>query len=506
MNIDLKQEKISYVKPIFRRKFSHEEILEVIVPDTQPDVLRVLNADGTAYIRSKDSDTGHVSAAGTVECAVLFIPEDGEGIRRLDVNVPFSVSADAAEIEPDSLIIADVSVSACEAKLINSRKLLVKTELMCTVECFNTFEFSISSAGELRDVFAKSEQRTLLLPSAVGEKSFIFSDELKLKSGSEPIGEILRSKVTLSCDEIKPVGRKAVVKGNAYTEIAYCMKESSRIETERFTSPFSQIVETDSETEPAKFTASLMLTSVYVSRDYPEDAEDEYLNIEIHAVAQCTAYSEYELNYVSDVYSPKYELTPERQELVFELAEDNSDFSDTVRGSIPVENPDNVCLLSVTPCQIICVGDDPASVTVVLNVSMVYEDRSGSKWQVAKKLECKHDFDMAIDSRDVSAVCGECFSAVSNGEVELRIPITISVRRENIIKFDVIEAVEYDENTKKDNSQLPSITVIKAGNKCGLWELSKKYGSSIELITAYNNLDSEQSPVAGSILLIPRIR
>lgn len=512
MNLDLKSEKINYVKPIFSRRFSHEEILEVIVPDAQPDVLRVVNTEGVPYLRSKDADTGRVTATGVVECVVLYIPEDGEGLRKLEINVPYTVSADGGEITADSLIVAEITVSAADTKMLNSRKLLVKAELWCTLTCYAPCSFFLSRAKELQDIFVRSEQKTLLLPSAVSEKTFIFTDEVRLKTGVEPIGDILRARVTLACDEIKPVGRKAVVKGNAFTEVAYSLKESAVIQLERFTTPFSQIVETDAETEPSKFTASLMLTSAYISRSFLEEAGSDCLNLEIHAVAQCTAYSELELSYISDVYSPKYEVTPTSRGLKFQCLEDSSDFSDTVKGVLPAENPDSVRLLTVAPAQVVCTGEGPTTVTVMLNAAVVYEDRSGALWQTVKKLECRRDFEFPVESGDVAVSCGECFSAVNGSEIELRVPVSVSVRRQSGVELEVIEELAYDETAPCEAKELPSITVIRAGERCCLWEVAKKYGSSIDLITAMNELSTETavsvepSVSAGEILLVPRIR
>ncbi len=506
MNLDLKSDRLNYCKLVFSRRFLHEEILEVIVPDAQPDVLRVVNTNGVPYIRSKDADTGRVTVTGVVECSVLYLPEDGGGIRKLDVNVPYTVTADGGEITSDCLITAELSVTAADTKMINSRKLLVKTELLCMVNCFLPCSFFVSRMDEQPDIFSRSEQRTLLLPSAVSEKTFIFSDELRLKSGAEPIGDVLYAKVTLSCDDIKPVGRKAVVKGNAFTEVAYCMKESDKVQLERFTTPFSQIVETDSETEPVKFTASLMLTSAYISRTYLEEAGNDCLSLEIHAVAQCVAFSDLELNYISDVYSPKYEVIPAKRELRFSCMEDPDVFSDTVKGVMPSESPDSVLLISASPAQVVCTGEGPTSVAVGINVSVMYEDRSGAIWAASKRLEYTHDFDMQVAASEVTATCGECFSAVNGNEIELRVPLEISVRHQGTVELEVIEELAYDENAEKDNTSLPSITVVRAGRGCCLWDLAKKYGSSLHLISSYNGLTQDLTVNAGDVLLIPRIR
>ena len=60
MDMNLNKENINYVKMIYSASFTHEETMELIVPDAQPDILEILDTDAVVLLRSKEADTGRV--------------------------------------------------------------------------------------------------------------------------------------------------------------------------------------------------------------------------------------------------------------------------------------------------------------------------------------------------------------------------------------------------------------------------------------------------------------
>ena len=95
MGLTVKRSEISCCEKVFEYSMPLEEASETVVPDTMPDVERILCADGTALIRSKELGDGHISLAGSVQCTVLYAPEGGAGICALDVGIPAALELDA---------------------------------------------------------------------------------------------------------------------------------------------------------------------------------------------------------------------------------------------------------------------------------------------------------------------------------------------------------------------------------------------------------------------------
>lgn len=75
MDLNLKQEEIRYIKAVYRNTLVKEETAEVVVPDSLPDIMRIIDADAVALLRSKEADGGRVTITGIVNVSVIYIPD-----------------------------------------------------------------------------------------------------------------------------------------------------------------------------------------------------------------------------------------------------------------------------------------------------------------------------------------------------------------------------------------------------------------------------------------------
>ncbi|MGM9522089.1 MAG: SPOCS domain-containing protein [Oscillospiraceae bacterium] len=509
MNLDLKSEKISYMKPVFQHRFTREESIEVIVPDALPDILRLIDTDGTPLLRSKDSDAGRVTISGIAEMTALYVPESGGGLQKLEVNLPFSASSDGADITSDSLITAQVTLISADSRTINPRKIIIRAEICCEVACYSPLTIYCGVPRETTDIFVRPESAVMRLPSAVNENTFIFTDELKMPSGSYSIGDILKTSVRLKCEDVKPVGSKAVIKGSAFTDIAYSARDTGTLQRASFVTPFSQIVESDSSEEAQDFRVYPMLTGAYVSRDYLEDGGGEALSLEVHAVAQCVSYSDFTVNYLSDAYSTKYDINMSTAGIVFDCLSGKESASETIKGNIPTAGTTGeINLVSLRPGPVTATMQDGKTVlSANITASVVYTSTDGSILSSSKRLELRHELESETASGTAAELtCGEPFAAVSDSGIELRIPAELSISKFSKQTIGLIESIDYDEERLKDISALASLVVIRAGDRTDLWSLAKRYSSSIESITAINNISENDGIASGTVLIIPKNR
>ena len=508
MNLDLKSEKINYMKPVFSHRFTREETLEVIVPDALPDILRIFETDGTPLLRSKDADVGRVSVAGVVEGEVIYIPENSGEITRLDINIPFSASADSGDILPESLITAKVVLISAESKMLNPRKILVKIELLFDVSCYLPKEIFVSEEAEYDDIFQRFESAEVKLPASVTEKTFIFTDALRLPSDQQPISDVLKTSVELKCDEVKPVGNKAVIRGTAFTRMAYTSRDNGKINECSFESPFSQVVEMDTSGEADSFDIQLMLTGTYISRDYMDDSGNESMSLEVHAVAQCVSYSVYNISYLADAYSTKYQLDlgVEQEEYTGRIRAER--LSSSVKGSVQLPSASaEVQFASAHTGAVTCSNlSNKSVISSSIIVTIIYADQDGSISSVVKRLEFQQEFDIQANEMlhaDLE-IAGDVFTSLTDNQVEIRVPLDIIITCSSSLTIERVSSITYDEERIIDLSSIPSIVVVRLGEKFDFWELSKRYLSSQEAILKANGFESSTDLKPGCVLLIPR--
>lgn len=503
MNIDLKAEKNCFVKRIFKGRMTREETAEVIVPDALPDILRILDTDGYMCLRGKDSADGRVTVSGTAEITVLYVPESGAGVRRVTASIPMELEGEGPDISSDCLITATLALVGADSRTVNPRKLVVRAECFCDVSLYVPESAYLTSAREHEGLYFRTESRSLRLPVSVTEKTFVFTDEAALGEPDAPVGEVLECVTHLKLESAKPVGSRAVVKGSAESTVLYEDREGG-LRRKTVSSPFSQIVETDCAEEPAEVDVALMLTGAYFTRSLMDESGGDGLSLEIHAVAQCTAYADQSFDMVADAYSVRNPVELKTSACSVERLAGRDAQTRTLTVSIPTG--ERVTSVLYPSARVTGVGtrssDGGRTATVSVCASAIYVDRGGELLSASRKGELELPLEEGEEIR--ARVAGDVKASVTDNSVDVEIPLELSSTKYENTQLCGVESVELSENESLDKSALPAVTVVRGG-PWDLWELSKKHLSTPELILEASGLEAGSTPEDNCVLLVPRM-
>ena len=132
----MKRSGIACCEKVFEYAMPVEQAAETVVPDTMPDVERILYAEGTVIIRSKEVNEGRVSVSAGVAATVVYSPEGGGAPCRVSAAVPVELELDAPGVTQESIPVAMLTLTGIEARMLNPRKLLVRAVISAEVECY----------------------------------------------------------------------------------------------------------------------------------------------------------------------------------------------------------------------------------------------------------------------------------------------------------------------------------------------------------------------------------
>ena len=99
-----------------------EETQEYKLPESMPDLGRVIAAWGQVVLRGKEWRSNPIGLNGGVMVWVLYAPEDGSGLRRLESWIPFSARIEHSHTGPDGVIRAESVLCSVDARSVSSRK------------------------------------------------------------------------------------------------------------------------------------------------------------------------------------------------------------------------------------------------------------------------------------------------------------------------------------------------------------------------------------------------
>ena len=153
---------------------TREESQECKLPESMPDVGRVIAAWGQAVLRGKEWRSDHIGLNGGVMVWVLYAPEDGSGPRRVESWVPFHIRMDHSCDGEDGVIRAETVLCAVDARSISSRKLMLRCQIGMMVQTLMPRTAELYSPAQLpEDIQVLDRVYPMVLTRETGEKTFL---------------------------------------------------------------------------------------------------------------------------------------------------------------------------------------------------------------------------------------------------------------------------------------------------------------------------------------------
>lgn len=508
MELELERTELNGCDTILETTVCREETLEAIVPDACPDILRICDVEGTVCLAGKEPQEGRVELSGTVRAVLLYCPDGGEGLRRMEVSLPFTCTADAPSITPACLVTALPRVQSADARLLNPRKVLVRVSLAADIQVFCPVSMSVCSGVPDRERFGVeqlSEQYDAYATVCVQEKNFTFSDDLTLSSGKPEAEELLKSRAYVHCSEAKVIGNKLIFKGDTQLQLL-CRGGDGGLFTAEFELPFSQIMEVSGAGEDASCDVRVILTDLDCTMD---GGDGRMFSVSLGLLAQAVIREGRTVHMLTDAYSTLYPMTAEHRDYTLDRLMDKGEKEITVR-----EVLETGALLKDAADAYACVGaltqsrdGERVTVTAQINVTALYQTDEGDMGSVTRTLPVSCTLELPEYARcscDCSCTA-PVFAAAAAGGLEVRFPVSFRYMALASRTVPGICGITMEETEPLDHSQRPSIVLRMVGPGERLWDIAKSYGTTAGDIVQANGLE-EDMPVGGRLLLIPRKR
>ena len=508
MELELDRTQRSGYEAVLDTTVCREETLESIVPDACPDILRICDTEGVVCLRDKVLQDGRVELSGSVRAALLYLPDGEEGIRRMEVELPFSCTLEHPALTPLCRVVALPRVQGADARLINPRKVLVRVDLAFCVQVYAPVEDDICSgvlAPEEAGVQQMSEQCDACTTVCVQEKPFTFSDEISL-SGSKPEAEeLLKCRAALRCSESKVIGNKLIFKGESQLQMLY-RSSAGGLCTAEYELPFSQIMEITRAGEESTCDVYVVLTGLDCALD---SGDGRTISVSMGLLAQAVVREERTLQMLTDVYSTAFQLTAESRTYTLGRLVEHGEKELTVReiletGMLAQEVSDAyVTIGAITQSR----DGRRVTLTAEANVTVLYLTEDGARTSITRQLQAACPLELPEEA-SCSCHCGctaPVFATPTTGGIEVRFPVGFRYTAMTSRTTAAVSAVHMDEGTPRDHSGQPSIVLRMVGNGERLWDIAKSYGTTAQDIMCANALEEDVAP-EGQLLLIPRKR
>lgn len=504
MELEFDRDKIVDYETVAELTLCQEETLESIVPDACPDILRIVDVCGQAVLSSKQAREGMAIITGMVRAVILYQPEGGGGLRRMEVGLPFTCQAEASGLTERGTVLACARLRCAEARVLNPRKVLLRVDLAVDVTACQPVERTICcgvSNPEEPAVCQRQYTGEHYQISSVQEKPFTFSDQIRLPSGPGEAPQLLTSRAQAICTESKLIGSKLIFKGTV--ELSCLMQEpGGGLSTLHESLPFSQILEVAGASEDGACQVLVEITDLRCETA-EEDGRD--LDVEVELLAQAMVRCRRPVTLLQDLYSTNWLLEVENETQELCQFEEQSVRPQAIRELLETDG----MVRSVVDSRLSLgqVTQTREGEELVLNADVqlciLYLDENELVQSARKSLSASLRLNCPpqVQCRCRCFCPGDVFAAPAAGGIEVRFHAEFHCLITRRLPVPSVQFARCGDARSTDGKR-PSIVLRMPSPNESLWDIAKSYGTTMQKILQANELDTEMLP-AGRMLLIP---
>ena len=503
MELLLKTQALPYLRCSVRQTLSQEQTQELTVPDSLPDVSRMITCFASAELRSKQCRDGAVQLSGGVRASCLYAPPEQEQTPLCEVEsyLPFTLRLEHPALRESSLLDVGCRVSAADARMINSRKILFRITVACPLQAFEEAELSIPTLEQ-----APAQLQTLEacyetpLCVELTERSFSLRDETPLSEQDADIAQLVSFDLLPVVQEQRLIGGKALFKGVLQLSAVYLAPEQG-LHTLQRELPFSQYCELREEYDGEQLQVQLVLTGSQLE-PVMSGAERKLL-LSAELLAQCQVTRCQSIRVISDAYGAGAELSPQWVSLTLPAILDRQALRAEVHESfsLPAQRILSSCLyLGAVRTDRTQAG---VRVSVPANINLVYLDEDGAIQGKIVSAGAACELPAAQNAAVYGAAKllpgGGCEVHAQNAELFYEVLFSLETDCEQEVR--TLSGGTLAEPAGKGPKRA-CVVLRTCAEETALWELGKQYAAPVCAIQAANHLQGQQAP-AGTLLLIP---
>lgn len=475
-----KQKRMMYAR-VFDRTEEETCSVDAVVPDALGDIGAIVVAEGTFCLWNLDFSDKSAQIEGSIAADVVYA-EEGGALRSFPVELPVKVRISGETLSPDVRPWLRCTLTALDARAVNSRKVRVTARLSLCLHAYRETELALTDRieGDGGAVFTRTETLRVQIPVSVEEKTFTVSETHRFLSGQPEADRLLCHTETVLLDDVSSAGSRVILQGRVCAAVTYLPQGQMCPAVETFETAFSQMLDCPADTSPCLLHTTVNLTAAYLN--VSAAADGAALEAEYHLVAQTVCLADAEADCVTDAYCNTAELTLERETVAAGTVQPGEPLRLSAEGTLACEA---ASLTVVSRRAVVCGMTEQHVSCMEKRLHLPLEPADGARLEL-----------LSVQPEEpVVTVTADGF----------QIRVTVTVRTAALQESDLRQVTGATAQERAcPYASVPSLTIVRWGGE-DLWTLAKRYCSSERLIRETNGLtDDAAMAEAPQYLLIPK--
>ena len=514
--IDVIKENVQYEQLLREGSTNHVLKGEYLIKDSHPDAHQILGVDAKATITNKEILADKVMIEGQINYSVLYLSEDESGAQRVDSVNLSEKFADYLELNNEEhKILCDVEcvIEHIQANIMNERKISIDgvRSTKWNIYKIQDLEFVKDIEGK-EDVQVQRKNEEVNQVKGQKDLEFIGKSIIKVTMDKPEIDEVLKYSMLLHKKEVKLGENKIYFGCYCKIEVLYKGRDSEDLvvlQDDVYLSKEEELVGINSDMM-SSYQIDIVNSDCAVM---PDDlGENRVISVEFVAKGNVKVVSNEKIEVIKDAYSPTMamDLVESKCELGVVHATMTTDLILKDNLYLKNENERLGNIIMVYGCPVITeksAEDDKVKVEGVIKVSALYmtSDEESKVDMCNGEIPFTSVLDIKGTKPDMNVIAKVQLESL-DGTVEantiaIRATLTISVKVIYNVSRDWIVDVVQNKDEKKEKIASVTIYVVNKGDT--LWELAKKFNTTMDELIRINELDNPDVINIGQRIIIP---
>lgn len=489
------------------------------VPDSCQDVGRLVQYSGRVQIDEVKVSESRVFISGMLCFKVLFaIDQEPGSMDHLEGSVPLEESINLRGISTGDKICLKWDVEDLSIQLIHSRKINIRALLAFTVVQEQEKELPLTTDLRTEGVSQKKESIGVLRLHLHNRDTIRIRDTFILSSNKPDINEIIWDSLDIRGIDIRTEEGRTIVKGEVFAFLLYeDNSDSDTLQWLEYSLPFQKELPCEGCTQEMipELDLTLLSTSLNVKPD--SDGEERLIQVDILMESDLKVYKEETMELLQDVYHPSYEMIPVVETVNVEQLLVKNYAKCRIQDRVSIEDGTGRILQICHSDGTVRIEESHAvekgiQVEGYVQIHILYI--TGIDDMPFYSAEAAVPFSMLIEAPGMDEDCKwylhsdleQLSTTMADGsEIEIKALINLNALVLRNKKLNNIASVNVQELDMEKIKKMPGIVgyVVQPGDT--LWNIAKRFYTSVEMIKSVNHLTSDSIQPKDTLILLKNV-
>ncbi len=510
MELKLTHDTIEVNEVVFDARVEQSVELDCLLPDYCPNVFKVLKCKMVPKMTSGRVMGNEVVIDGIATIFVVYICEETNQVRSFSQRLPFSKTVALKSACENPSLSVSMQCEYLNCRGVNSRRFDIRGAIGISLRVSDQRQETVVSDAEGAGV--QKQQSSMKMDGECRQacKSFTVREELELPNGNDSIASVLYHHETSRVDDVKVIANKVIVKGEIQIHVAYCpLGDEADPQTVEYSVPVSQIIDLAGVDDRFSCDVRFEVACAELEPKTTMDGESKIISAELSVNCICTCIMETEKELIRDLYSTNYECELEYKKIALRRSFTLPAMTSMVQASIDTPNEEIAAVYDIW-CDIARLTakrtDSGLSLDGEFDICAICSSVSGMPLSVDKRVEFHDDLDHSpglpgCEIEAAAQIRSMSFHLTGDHKIDLRIELSIFAMAVQIISQPVVINMSLDESKATSKTEQAAVTLYFADEGEQIWDIAKRYHTSVGAILEENDLDTETMKQGGMILI-----